>query len=203
MQKILIGSRNPSKILEFKNFLSVLSLYCVSPDDLGIEEDVEETGSTYAQNSKKKALFYAKISGLPTIADDGGLEIEALGGMPGVKSRRWLGYHASDEELMRHMEKIAKDLGENERTAYFKTVVSFALPSGKVYQAASSVKGIIAKKPCFKILSGYPFRSFFYLSEIKKYYHEDDLSEEEQKLYNHRYTAIQKILPIIKQELSL
>jgi XTP/dITP diphosphohydrolase len=203
MKKILIGSRNPGKILEFKNFLSVLSLYCVSPDDLGIKEDVEETGSTYAQNSKKKALFYAKISGLPTIADDGGLEIEALGGLPGVKSRRWLGYHASDEELMRHMEKIAKSLGENERTAYFKTVVSFALPSGKVYQAASSVKGIIAKKPCFKILSGYPFRSFFYLPEIKKYYHEDDLSEDEQKLYNHRYKAIQKILPIIKQELSL
>lgn len=199
MNKLLIATKNPGKVGEFKNFLSDLPFEIVSLSDLNITEDVEEDGKTYKENSQKKALFFSKLSGLPTIADDGGIEIAALDNTPGVKTRRWLGYEASDKVLLKHMMKISEKLPENNRTAYFKTVVSFALTSGKVWSADGEIKGIIAKKPHWNLVKGYPFRSFFYLPEIKKYYHENDLTLEEQKLYNHRYKAVQKLKPIIKK----
>lgn len=199
MKKLLIATTNKGKLQELKHFLSDLPIALVSLLDIGITDDVEETGKTYKENSQKKALFYAKKSGLPAIADDGGLEIAALGGAPGVKSRRWLGYEGSDEELFVHLQKVADKLLHGNRTAWFKTVVSLALPSGKVWSANGEVEGIIAKKPHVKILKGYPYRSFFYLPKIKKYYHEDELSEDEQKLYNHRYKAIEKLKPILKK----
>ena len=98
--------------------------------------------------------------------------------------------------------KVSKELPDNNRTAYFKTVVSLALPNGKVWSVEGEVKGIIAKEPYVKLLKGYPFRSFFYLPEIKKYYHENDLTLAEQILYNHRYKAVEKLKPIIKEVLS-
>lgn len=196
---LLIATTNKGKLAEIGLFLRDLPVKLVSLQDVGISDDVEETGNTYQENSQKKALFYSKKSGLPAIADDGGLEIDALGGAPGVKSRRWLGKEESDEVLLSHLENVAKNLPEGNRKAWFKTVVSFALPNGKVWSVSGEVEGIIAKMPHTKILKGYPYRSFFYLPKIKKYYHEDQLSEEEQKLYNHRYKAIQELKSIIKK----
>jgi XTP/dITP diphosphohydrolase len=203
MKKLLIATRNPGKLEEIKKFLSNLHLEILSLKDLGIEEDVEEDGKTYAENSAKKALFYAKKSALPSISDDGGIEIAALNYAPGIHSRRWLGYEAKDEDLIEHMKKISASLPDDNRDAYFRTVVTLALPNGRMFNAKGEVKGIIAKKPLLKILEGYPYRSFFYIPEIKKYYHEADLSEEEEKIYNHRYKAIQKLRPIIIRELRV
>lgn len=197
MKKLLIATTNPGKLEEIKYFLSNLPFETVSLKDLNIKDDVSETGETYKVNSYKKALFYAKLSGNPTISDDGGLEIKALNGAPGVKSRRWIGYEATDEDLIEHMIKIAKKLPDDNRTAYFKTVITFALPNGKYYQATGKVKGEIAKEPFLKILKGYPYRSFFYIPKIKKFYHESQLSKEEQRVYNHRYKALQKLMPKI------
>lgn len=199
--KLLIATRNEGKLKEFKNFLSDLPFQIVSLKDLKIEENFEEKGKNYDENSKGKAKFYSRISNLPTIADDGGIEISALKREPGIKTRRWLGYEASDQELVDHMLHISKTLPDDNRTAFFKAVVSFALPNGKAWSTKGEVKGIIAKKPYLKLLKGYPFRSFFYLPQIKKYYHEDELTKNEEKLYNHRYKAIQKLIPIIKKEL--
>lgn len=201
--KVLIATRNSGKLKEFKNFLSDLPVNIYSLADLIIKEDVEEDGKSYEENSRKKAVFYAKISDLPTIADDGGIEIAALGNEPGIKSRRWLGYEATDEELIEQMIKVSKNLPDNNRKAYFRTVVSFALPNGKVWSVKGEVEGIIAKKPYLKLLKGYPYRSFFYLPEIKKYHHENELTKEEQKRYNHRYKAINKLKPLIKKILEL
>ena len=113
MQKLLIATKNKGKIKEFRNLLSYLPIELVTLSDIGIEDDIEESAATYKENSQKKALFYAKKSGLPAIADDGGLEINALGGEPGIKSRRWLGYEASDEELINHMKKITLKLSDS------------------------------------------------------------------------------------------
>lgn len=201
MNKLLIATKNPGKVGELKNFLSDLPFEIVSLADLNIKEDIEENGKTYEENSRKKALFFSKLTGLPAIADDGGLEIAALNNEPGVRSRRWLGQEESDEVLLKHMMKISESLPDNNRTAYFRTVVSFALPNGKVWSVKGEVKGIIAKKPHLKHLKGYPYRSFFYLPEVNKYYHENDLTEEEQKLYNHRYKAVQKLKMTIKEVL--
>lgn len=197
MQKLLIATTNKGKLKELSKFLSDLPVKLLSLNDVGITQDIEETGKNYEENSKMKALFYAKRSGLPTIADDGGLEIDALGGAPGVKSRRWLGYEASDEELVEHMIKVSKSLPKNNRKGSFAVSISFALPNGKVWSASGKVHGVIAEKPYIKLLKGYPYRSFFYVPKLNKYYHENELSKEEQKLYNHRYKAIQRLKPVI------
>src|SRR3989344_3699857 len=203
MKKIQIASKNPGKIKEFKMFLKTLPIDIVSLSDVGITEDVLEDGETYKANSIKKAIFYARKANIPAIADDGGLEIAALNGEPGVKSRRWLGYEATDRELIEHLKKVSKKLPNNNRTAYFRTVVAFAFPNGKVFSQEGVVEGIITKKPEHKPLEGYPFRSFFYLPKIKKFYHEVDLTPKEEKEYNHRYIAVKRLLPKIKKELSL
>lgn len=199
MKKLLIATKNPGKLSEISNFLKDLKIKTLSLKDVGIAEDVEEDGTTYKENSQKKALFYSKLSKLPTIADDGGLEIEALGGAPGIKSRRWLGYEGTDDELVKHLKKVVSKIPKNKRQASFKTVLSFALPNGKVWSVPGRVNGIVTEKPKVKLLKGYPYRSFFFLPKIKKFYHESELSEAEQKLYNHRYIAIQKLKSIIKK----
>lgn len=201
--KLLIATKNQGKVGEFKEFLKDLSIELVSLKDLNITEDIVEDGKTYEENSQKKALFFAKLSGLPTIADDGGIEIVALNNEPGIKSRRWLGYEATDEELIKHMLKISKSLSKDNRGAFFKTVVTFAMPSGKVYSVKGEVEGVISDKPYLKLLQGYPYRSFFFLPKINKFYHEGELSKDEERLYNHRYKAVQKLLPIISEVLSI
>lgn len=202
MQKLLIGTKNKAKINELSKFLSDLPFQIVSLKDINLPDNVEEDGATYLENSQKKALYYAKKSGLPTISDDGGLEIVALDYKPGVRSRRWLGHEATDEELINHLTKVSKQLPANNREAYFKTVVSFALPNGDIWSKEGEIKGIIAEKPLNSKTKGYPYRSFFFLPQINKFYHENELSPEEAELHNHRYKAIQKLKPIIKSTLS-
>lgn len=199
MQKLLIATTNPGKLREYTAFLSDLPLSLVSLTDVGITDDVEEDGATYKENSQKKALFYAKKSGLPAVSDDGGIEIAALGGAPGIKSRRWLGAHTTDEDLVTHMIKVAKELPEYNRYAMFRLVVSFALPSGEVWSDEGVVEGIIAKEPKFALLQGYPYRSFFFLPQANKFYHESDLTPEEMKQYNHRWKAFEKLMPVIRK----
>ncbi len=201
--KLLIATKNEGKVGEFKEFLKDLPLEIVSLHDLGITEDIEEDGKTYRENSQKKAIFFSKLADLPTIADDGGIEISALNNQPGIRSRRWLGYEATDEELVNHMLKISKSLPKDNRKAVFRTIVSFALPDGRIWSVEGKVDGVIAEKPLLKILKGYPYRSFFFIPKINKFYHESELSKNEQKLYNHRYKAINKLKPIMKKQLGL
>lgn len=199
MKKLLIATHNPGKLEEFKLFLSDVPFEIVSLSDVGIHDDVEEDGKTYIENSQKKALFYAKKSNLPALSDDGGLEIVALDGAPGIHSRRWLGYTATDDELITHLKKVSKELPDDNRKAFFKTVVSLALPNGDVHSVAGEVEGIIAKKPLVKRSKGYPYRSFFFLPKLNKYYFESELTEDELKKYNHRYKAVQAIKRVLEK----
>ena len=201
MQKLLIATTNRGKLQELKNFLSDLPVQLVSLSDVGIAQDVEETGKTYKENSQKKALFYAKKSGLPAISDDGGLEIAALNGEPGIHSRRWLGDGVSEEELIEHMKKVAKELPDDNRNARFIAVLSLGLPNGKVWSVEGKIDGIVAKEPQMNMIKGLPYRSFFYIPQIDKYYQDEQLTEKEQKEYNHRYKAIRELKQIIHREL--
>ncbi len=202
MQTLLIATHNKAKIYELKEFLSDLPVTLVSLSDLGIDTDVEEDGKTYEENSKKKALFFAKLTGLPAIADDGGIEIAALSGEPGVKSKRWLGYDATDGQLQAHMAKVARVLPDGNRHASFVLVLTLALPDGRTWSTEGRVEGIVVKKPFKKYFRGFPFRLYFYLPEIKKYYHEKDLSPSEMEKYNHRFKAVKKLKPIILKYLK-
>lgn len=201
MQKILIATTNPGKFKEIAAYLSDVPAEFVSLRDLAITHEVHEDGTTYEYNSQKKAKEYAALSGLPAISDDGGLEIDALGGEPGVNSRYWAGPEGRDEDIVEKMKQVAKDLPDDNRDARFRVVLSLALPDGRVWSVEDSIEGIIAKEPMMKLLAGFPYRSFFYLPEIQKYHHESDLTEEEQKKYNHRYRAVQKLKKIINEEI--
>lgn len=203
MNRLLIATTNPGKLREYKDFLSDLPVSLVSLSDVGINDDIEEIGKTYEENSQQKALFYAKKSGLPAISDDGGIEISALNNEPGIKSRRWIGDDATDGDLVNHMMKVSKELPGKNRRAVFKIVVSLGLPNGKAYSSEGKVEGIIAKKPHMKLVHGYPYRSFFYLPEAQKYYHESELTKDEMRKYNHRYLAVEKLKNIIRKELGI
>jgi XTP/dITP diphosphohydrolase len=201
MQQLLIATTNKGKLSEIKKYLSDVPVECISLQDMHITDDVEEDGNTYEENSQKKALFYAKKSGLPAISDDGGLEIDALGGEPGIHSKRWLGENTTEEALIEHMISVTKQLQENRRNARFVAVLSLGLPSGKVWSVEGVVNGIIAKKPLMQNVHGFPYRSFFYIPKIQKYYQDEQLTMDEQKAYNHRYKALMALKEIIKEKI--
>ena len=201
MKKLLIATTNPGKLNEIKSFLKDLPLELVSLTDLGISQRATEDGVSFEENSLKKANFYAQISHLPTIADDGGLEIDYLKGEPGVKSRRWInGLEASDEELINFTLKKLKGLPLKNRKAQLRAVLALVLPDGEKYLSEGKIRGIIAVKPYnSKRTAGFPFRSLLYLPGLKKFYNEDDLTEEENLKYNHRGKALVKLKKIIKK----
>ena len=200
MKKLLLATTNKGKIRELSAFLSDMPVKLVSLADVGITEEPEENGKTYTENSQIKALFYSKKSGLPAVADDGGLEITALDGAPGILSRRWLGPESTEKDILFRMKKLAKTLTENNRQAFFRTVVSLAYPNGKVKSFGGEVEGVISKEPFFKYAQGYPYRSFFFLPELDKFYFENELTPEEMKKYNHRYKAVQELKKTLQKE---
>lgn len=205
MIKILLATKNPAKFAEIKSFLKDLPIELVSLADLNIADFFEEVGRTFEENAKAKALFFSQKTGLPTLADDGGIEIEALGGEPGIKSRRWLDgkTEATDEELINYTLERLKNVPPSKRQAQFRAVLAFVLPSGETYISEGVIRGIIKQSPNSKRVEGYPYRSLFYLPKLKKYYLKDELSKKEEKLYNHRYKALKKLKKIIRSKLNL
>lgn len=204
MQKILIATTNPAKFDEIKKFLSDIPITFVSLKDVGITTEVQEDGTTYQENSQKKAVEYAKLSGLPTVSDDGGLEIDALDGAPGIQSHYWVDSYGRYDDIFEKMKAVAKELPKDNRKALFRAVVSFALPNGKVWSKTDTVEGLIKENDhVTSKMKGYPYRSFFYIPQLKKYYLESELSQEETRQYNHRYKALLKLEEIIRRELKI
>lgn len=195
--KLLIASHNPAKIEEYKHYLSDLGLEIFSLSDLNITQEAPEDGKTFEENAVKKAKFYHRLTGLPVITDDGGLTIDTLNGEPGVKSRRWLGYKMTDEEMIRTVMEKMKDVPEDKRGCHLVGVVALVMPDGKVYTQWAQIDGVVALEPSPQRLEGYPYRSFFYLPQFKKFYLE--LTPEEHERVNHRGIALLKMKPYLEQ----
>lgn len=200
MATLLIATTNPGKLAELRLFLSDLPITLVSLKDVGITDSVEETGSTFAENAILKAKHYAKESGLVTLADDGGFEIDALHREPGVKSHRWVygDRENTDEELIVYTMKRMAGVPEGKRQAQLRLVLALADTSGKVFTAEESVRGIVPLVPTNKVTPGFPYRSLLFLPEINKYYNHDELTAEETDRYNHRKLALDKLRPILR-----
>jgi len=201
--KLLIATTNSGKLGEIKKYLSDLPLELVSLNDLGIKETVREDGKTFKENAILKAKFYCQKSGLPTLADDGGFEIDALGGEPGVKSHRWIhgDRENTDEELIQYTIERMKGLPRARRGAQLRLVMALALPDGRIFTKEAKVSGIVPLKPSQVRHAGFPFRSILFLPQINKYYDHEQMTEEESISYNHRRRALEQIKPIIKRYL--
>ena len=211
MKSILIATHNKAKLKEIKQGLSPLkklSVKIVSLNDLKIKREPKEIGETFKENAILKAKFYGKLINLPTIADDGGLVIPYLNNEPGVKSRRWLGREASDEELINYTLLHLKGVKKADRTAYLETCICFYSlvspnpqgsrnPEGSVIICEQEkIKGHIAEKPSPRRIEGYPYRALLIIDKFNKYY--DDLTEKEHVQVNHRLKALERLVIKIK-----
>lgn len=201
MKKLLIATTNPGKFAEIKSFLSDLSISLTGLKDVGIIEHPEEIGKTFEENAILKAKFYAAKSGLPVLADDGGFEIDALGGEPGVKSHRWIhkDREDTDEELIAYTLEKMRGLPRARRGAQLRLVLALAFPDGRQFTAEEKTRGIVAQKPSQHRTSGFPYRSLLFLPEINKYYDHDLLTPEETERFNHRKRALDKLKPVLLQ----
>ncbi len=203
MNKLLIATTNPGKLTEIKRFLSDVPVELVGLKDVGITDSPEETGISFEENAILKAKHYAKESGLPTLADDGGLEIDALNGEPGVKSHRWI--HSdredTDEELIQYTLDRMKDVPDDKRGAQLRLVLALVMPDAEVFTSEEKIRGIIPQKPSDARHEGFPYRSLLFLPEINKFYNHDELTATENETYNHRKKALDILKPIIQKKL--
>lgn len=198
MKKLLLATKNPGKVLEYRVILKDLPIELVTLKDLDIKDDVEEDGVTFQENAIKKVKFYSDLTDLPTIAEDSGLEIDYLNGEPGVKSRRWPGYEASDEELIKMTLDKLKGVPEEKRGAQLRVVIAVAI-NKEIKTFEGILRGVITEKPVSEIIPGYPFRAIFYLPEINKVLGELTMAEEAKVA--HRIKAFKEALPMIKKYL--
>ncbi|MBI2404657.1 non-canonical purine NTP pyrophosphatase [Candidatus Gottesmanbacteria bacterium] len=202
MNILLIATTNPGKLLEIKQFLSDLPIELVGLEDVGITENVEETGKTFEENAVLKATYYAKKSGLLTLADDGGFEIDVLHGEPGVKSHRWIDSNreSTDEELIAFTFERLKDVPEGKRGAQLRLVLALVAPNGDLLATAEEkIHGIIPLTPATVRHAGFPYRSILFLPELGKFYDHLTFTKEETEEYNHRKRALEKLKPMIKK----
>jgi XTP/dITP diphosphohydrolase len=146
-QKLLVATHNRGKIVEYRALLHDLPLAVTWLNEQGVTEDVEETGATFSENACLKAEAYARLTGLWTWADDSGLEVDALGGRPGVYSARYGGPGLTDVDRYRRLLDDLAGTAPEERTARFRCVVALAMPSGPIYTAEAAIEGLIADAP--------------------------------------------------------
>ncbi len=191
MTTLLVATHNKGKLREYRELLRDLPVRLVYLDEVGIHEDVPETGSTFEENAVQKATAYARLSGLPTLADDSGLEVDALGGAPGVHSKRYAGPNASDEDRIRKLLAELDGVPPEQRTARFRCVIAVATPEGEVITAHGTVEGVIAEAP--RGHHGFGYDPVFYLPDRGCTMAE--LPPEEKNRISHRARAAQAIKP--------
>lgn len=187
MRNFLVATSNPHKLEEFRAIFSDVPLRLVSLNDIRLDIDVQETGNTFAENAELKARTYSQVAGMLTLADDSGLEIDALGGAPGVHSARYLGRQTSYEERFRRILEQLKGLPVEQRTARFRCAIALAEPSGYTRIVEGVVEGVIAESPRGK--NGFGYDPIFYFPESGKTFAE--LAPELKNRISHRARAAQ------------
>lgn len=186
---LLIATRNPGKLREYEQLLAGLPLSLTYLDKEGITHEVEETGESFSENAIRKAQEYARISGLLTLADDSGLEVDALGGEPGVHSARYAGPGADDADRYRLLLERMQGVPWEGRGARFRCAIAIAEPGGKTYIAEGTCEGIIALAPQGDY--GFGYDPVFYLPQDDRTMAQ--LPPEMKNRISHRARAAQEI----------
>ena len=191
MKEIVIATRNPGKLEEFKVLMKDLEVELRSLEEWPNVPEPEETGKTFMANARLKAVYYAKETGLPCIADDSGLEVLALEGAPGVRSARYAGEKASDEDnnnLLLHNMKF-----QVKRTCRFRCALCVAQPDGKVLNEVDGIcDGMLLHEPLGE--NGFGYDPLFWSTELHKGMAEATMQEKNK--ISHRGKAIRKLVAI-------
>jgi len=194
VQRLLIATNNPGKLKEYREIFKELPLAVTSPPEEGISLFVEECGRSYAENAILKARAYARAKDLLTLADDSGLEVEALGGAPGIFSSRYGGKTTDEDRYGLLLEKM-KDVPPEKRQARFVCFAALATPQGEVEIAEGSCQGVIAFAPRGK--HGFGYDPVFYLPEQGCTMAE--LEPEVKNRISHRARAALKIKKVLEK----
>ncbi len=194
--KIIFATGNENKLREIRQITADMDIEIVSMKDAGCYADVEETGTTFEENAYLKASAIAKKCGLPTLADDSGLEIDYLGKEPGIYSSRYMGedtpYSVKNAELLRRMEGVP----DEERTARFVCAICLVRPDGSSETVCATMEGIVAHESAGS--NGFGYDPIFFLPD--RGCTSAQLSPEEKNLISHRGKALRLMRDILAKE---
>ncbi len=187
---VVLATRNKGKIREFTAAFEELGFTVWTIDDIVDIVEPEETGSTFLENAEMKALYYAEACGLPCVADDSGLEVDALGGAPGVLSARYAGDHGNDDANNQRLVQELADVPAEERTARYQCALVWATPAGQVVSATGSCEGRIQLTPMGK--GGFGYDPYFYIPKLKTTM--ANISMEQKQAISHRGKALRALV---------
>ncbi len=196
--EIVLATRNKGKVVEIASLLADLNVLVRSLEEFPEVPPLPEEGETFLENAKSKALTVAQITGRIAMADDSGLEVDALGGMPGVHSSRFLGEEATDATRNAWILEQLRGIPPHQRTARFRAVAAVALPSGEVYTFEGVVEGRIAEEPRGE--HGFGYDPIFLLPEYGKTFAE--LGPEVKNRLSHRAKAVSAAKEFLRQLFS-
>ena len=192
--KLLLATTNQGKLREYKSLLNGIPFELVTMAEEGIITIVDEVGENLEENAGLKAIALAKESRLLSLADDSGLEVDALGGEPGRLSARYAGENASDAERVDYLLQRLEDVPRENRTARFRCVIALAEPDEKVEYYSGECEGIIVFEP--KGERGFGYDPIFYLPDYDKTMAE--LSMDVKNRISHRGKAAEKVRELLK-----
>ena len=193
LTKVLIASNNSHKVEEFRRLLEGLPIHLVTPRDAGLTLDVEETGETFEENARLKAHAFAHASGLPALADDSGIEVDALDGRPGVRSARYGGPGLDDPARTQLLLREMADVPDGKRTCRYRVVVVLAQPDGTERVAEGACKGVVARTAAGS--NGFGYDPIFHVPEFGRTIAQ--LSPEQKDAISHRGKAARAIARIL------
>jgi len=199
--KLVLATRNQGKITEFRRILDELAPGHI--DLIGVDQfpdlvDVDETGSTFEENSLLKSRYTCDATGLPSIADDSGLCVDFLNGDPGIFSARWAGVHGNDQANLEKVLDQLKDVPDHKRTAHFKCVASLVMPDGREQVAEGRFEGHILHAPVGE--NGFGYDPIF--QPLGLSISSAQMSAQEKDLVSHRGKSLRAIAPHVIQMLA-
>lgn len=198
-EKFLVASNNAHKLSEFKRIMSDLGVEVISAKEAGIDfSNVEETGSTFAENSYIKAMYAFEQTGLPSIADDSGLCVDAINGRPGIYSARYGGENSTDDEKINLLLSELSEVEREKRTAHFICSICCIISKDDVIEVEGKCEGYIGFEK--KGENGFGYDPIFYLSSGKAF---AELSAEEKDMHSHRGNALRKFYDLLKERKDL
>ena len=197
METIIFATKNKGKIREINAILADMNVNVISMEDAGITIDVVEDGTTFEENSMKKAVQIMEVSGKITLADDSSLEIDAMDKGPGVYSARFMGEDTPYPERFKAIFEKLDGVPEEKRTARFVSCIAAAFPDGRRLTTYDTVEGIIGYE--VKGENGFGYDPIFYVPDKGRYMAE--LSAEEKNAISHRGKALGKMKELLKKEL--